>query len=497
LIRVSAWLAGACLALGSVTPLPSGAARSIQGEPDRELGTGLYALEWVRESPPRFAVEAKLPIDGRELAMATTRPGLIPELDAGGWPALVEGLEVADAEGMPLEVTRAGDGGWRLAAARTGRITLRYEVDFAPLEALEWPAPREAMWVEDGFLSLVGRALFVTTPALGKSAVAFGLPTGWRAVTAWEELAGAPLAYEVPSADALTENLVVLAQSAPDVVSAGGFELLVAPTQPWVAARDEVRRVLEAAIPHLVRFMGSDERASYLVVLLPQQEAGGESYRGSFAMNFDAAPSRANSAQWANTIAHEAFHQWNGWGLKGADYASTQWFQEGFTEYAANVALAAADLVTPEEFLGKLEQHVLNYAQLTTTLEATGGRKGPPLYSAGALVAFTWDVQIRSASAGERSLWDFMRNLWEHTGRGQWPYAWKDIESALDATAKLAWADFHRAHIQGNEPLPLDDVFALAGILTEPRPGGAPLLRLDPAASDAARALWQALVSAE
>lgn len=497
MIRVSAWLAGACLALGSVTPFTSGAARSTQGEAARKLEKGLFVVEWVRESPPRFVVEANLPIDGRELAMATTRPGLIPELDAGGWPALVQDLEVSDAEGMPLDVTRAGEGGWTLAEARAGRIQLRYEVDFAPLEALEWPAPREAMWVEDGFLSLVGRSLFVTTPALGRSAVAFELPTGWRAVTAWDELAGTPLAYEVPSAAALTENLVVLAQTAPDVVSAGGFKLLVAPTEPWVAARDEVRRVLEAAIPHLVRFMGTDERTSYLVALLARAESGGESYRNSFALNFADTPSRANSAAWANTIAHETLHQWNGWGLKGADFASTQWFQEGFTEYAANVALAAAGLVTPEEFLAQLTEHVENRSQLATTLEATGGHKGPPLYSAGALVAFTWDVRIRSASAGERSLWDFMRNLWEHTGRGQWPYAWKDLEAALAATADLDWADFHRAHIAGSEPLPLESTFDLVGIQIVISPNGQHELALDPLASQAEQSLWTALLAGD
>ena len=35
-------------------------------------------------TPPKLAVTANLPIDGDALEMNTTRPGNIPELDAGG-----------------------------------------------------------------------------------------------------------------------------------------------------------------------------------------------------------------------------------------------------------------------------------------------------------------------------------------------------------------------------------------------------------------------------
>jgi M61 glycyl aminopeptidase/Peptidase M61 N-terminal domain len=492
LLRLVASLA--LLLISGSAPLPARLALAAAQE-TKPLEAGAYRVEWARESPARFSVEADLPIDGQTLEMATTRPGGIPELDADGWTALIQDLRVSDAQGAEIEATSMGPEGWKLARPSSGRIHLSYAVDFSALEALGWPAPREAVWSEDGFLQLVGRSLFITAPALGASTVTFVLPTGWRAVTAWDERPGSPPELAVGSAAHLTENLVVLMQSAPDVVESGGFRLLVAPTAPWFSARSEVRRVLEAALPHLVGLLGVDERSSYLVSLLPLAETGGESYRSSFASTFEETPSRANSSRWANTIAHEVFHQWNGWRLRGADYASTQWFHEGFTEYAANVSLVAAGLVTPEEFLAKLAEHVQNRERLTTSLEDTGGHKGPPLYSAGALVAFTWDVQIRHASQGERSLWDFMRTLWEQTGRGQWPYEWKDLESALDATAKLDWAAFRRAHIAGTEPLPLDSTLALAGMRLETAPDGAPQLVLDPSSSEVARALWQDIVS--
>jgi len=453
-----------------------------QGEPGR------YVVSWLGEDPPRLRVEASLPIDGRELAMDTTRPGFVPELDAGGWPALVAGLS---------EFERAGDGGWRLAQPRSGRIEFTYAVDYAPLAALDWPAPREACWREEGYFSVIGRSIFVTTPALEGSSVSFVLPDGWRAVTPWDELPGSPSAFEVPSAPLLTQNLLVFTRSAPEVVSAGGLRVLVAPTRDWDGARAEVRRVLEGALPRLSGFMDSAERGNYLVALLPQSATGGEAFRSGFAMTFATTPSRANAAVWGNTIAHEVFHLWNGWGLRGADYASSQWFQEGFTEYAANVALVAAGIVTPEAFMEQLAEHVRRSRELATSLEATGGRKGPPLYSAGALVAFDWDVRIRHATGGKNTLWHVLRALWDRTGGGEWPYEWADIEAVLAQTADFDWSGFHRDHIAGREPLPLVETFAFAGIALRERAGQAPELTLDPSASDAARALWRALTSGD
>lgn len=473
--RRGPWLVGLAL-LAPVGP---------QGEPGR------YLVSWVREDPPRLRVETDLPIEGRELAMDTTRPAGIPELDAGGWPALVADLSAVDERGLALAHEDAGDGGWRLAQAHSGRIALRYEVDFEPLAALDWPGAREACWFEQGFFSVIGRSLFVTTPALEGSSVSFAAPDGWRAVTPWNELPGSPHAFAVPSAPLLTENLLVFARSAPEVVSAGGLRVLVAPTQAWNGARSEVRRVLEGTIPRLAGFMGSAERGSYVVALLPQQETGGESFRSGFALTFAATPSRENAALWGNTIAHEVFHQWNGWGLRGADYASSQWFQEGFTEYAANVALVASGITTGEEFLGTLAEHVRKRAQLATSLENTGGRKGPPLYSAGALVAFDWDVRIRHATAGEKSLWDVLRALWERTGGGAWPYEWADLEASLARTAGFDWNGYRSDHIAGREPAPLEETFALAGVRL--RGGETPQLEFDPGASPGARELWRSL----
>lgn len=169
--------------------------------------------------------------------------------------------------------------------------------------------------------------------------------------------------------------------------------------------------------------------------------------------------------------------------------------QEGFTEYVANLSLARAGVIDPDGFRKKLSEHVANYRRLSTTLEGGGTRKGPPLYSGGALVAFSWDVMIREATGGKRSLADFLRELWRRTDRGRRPYEWSDLQAALEATAPLDWQSFHTAHIRGDKPLPLAEVFARAGLRLRQAEDGSPRVEPDPEASAAATALWKGLIA--
>ncbi|HEX4823487.1 MAG TPA: hypothetical protein VFV19_04210 [Candidatus Polarisedimenticolaceae bacterium] len=445
-------------------------------------GEAVYRVDLTLAPSPRIKVHATVPSDGESLAMATSRPGDVPEVADAGWPGLVRHLRVTDERGAVVATSPAGAAGWKLARPVQGTLTLDYEVDYAPLAARSWPAPRECAFADGDHVIVIGRSVFLTTPAQQASAVRFLAPGGWSAVTPWRGT--------VPTTDDLTENLIAFTKKAPDTLTAGGFQVRVVPIGSWETARAEVRRVIDLSVKRLVAFVGASGTADYLVVLLPQNEHGGESFRASFALTLDAAPSAANLDDWGNTIAHEIFHHWNGWILQGADYMATQWFQEGFTEYAANLALVSAGLTSPEQFEAKLASHVANYRKLQTPLDAPGTHKGPPLYGGGALVAFTWDTMIREATRNARGLGDVFRALLRDAKK---PYSWTDIARALANVAPPDWTEFHHRFIHGTEPLPLDAAFARVGLkLTEGE--GSVRVDSDPAATEAAKARFRALI---
>lgn len=478
--------------LACLLAILSGIAASHRAQAE---SVGTYHVR-MREDSMRLMVSATLPLAGSALRMETTRPVGVPELDSLSWSGLVPELRVSDAAGNSITATRDGTRGWKLSRSDTTAtiVTVEYVVDYAPLARLGWPAPHEAAYRDSDNFVLVGRSLFVTTQATRECRVAFELPKGWHASTPWPARGGNET-YVADTPQDLVENLVVFSRRPRDDVAAMGFRLHINALGQWAEARADVRRVLEPVIRHHVAMMGVVGRTDYVVVLLPQRDFGGESYRGSFAASMDSLPGPSTTAALGNLVAHEIFHLWNGWMLRGADYASTQWFQEGFTEYSANVAIASSGLVSEQWFRSKLAEHLRNSRELATTLENTGGHKGPPLYSAGALVAFAWDVRIREASAGRRNLGDFFRELLRRTDGGMRKYAWTDIRAALDATATGDWEGDYQAFVRGKQPLPIDPALAAVAQRRIEDAGGV-RIEADPGAPAAARQRWAELLRA-
>lgn len=480
--------AGGILALA----LLPGSARALQ-----QTAPASYRVEMHGSAPPRITVRATLPSEGAVLTMASSHPADVPEVADAGWPGLIRNLAVTDPDGRAVGVTATGSGGWTLARAIRGPLRVQYDIDYAPLARRGWPAPREAAYADSTHLIVIGRSLFITTPAQQTSEVRFSVPRGWQPALPWAARAGAQNAAAVASPADLTENLLAFLKGPPEVVTAAGFEVRVVALGHWQPARGELRQVLAAALPRAVTMVGFEGQGEYLVVLLPQAEDGGESFRASFALNSTEAPSPANRGRWGNTLTHEIFHYWNGWRLRGADYPSSQWFQEGVTEYAANLALVSSGVIGPDAFYAKLASHVANYRRLGTPLDAPGTRKGPPLYSGGALVAFIWDATIREQNRGERGLGEVLRALLRETGQGARPYEWSDVQAALEGAAPNDWAQFHRRFIHGTKPLPLAATFSRLGLVLVEEGDGSLRVREDPAASDAARALRRAVIGGD
>ncbi len=461
--------------------------------PKGPAATPTYVVKLLQLNPPKLAVTAKLPMDGIALLMDQSRSAEVPEVADKGWPGLIRGLQVSDRDGRKLSVLSKGDAGWELAEAYHGTLTLNYQVDYSGPAANNWPAPRETAFADADHFIFVCRSVFITSAAASPADVEFELPAGWFSVAPWNPSGSITDKYSVASADDLVNNLVVLTRTNPEVVQAGEFQVFAVPMGQWEAVRSDLRRLLQGVIAYYVRMMGDHRPTRYLVVLLPIADSGGESFRSSFAFNVETPPTKATLVVWGHTIAHEVFHYWNGWRLRGSDYQSSQWFQEGFTEYAADRALLASGFMNEYQFRKRLAGYIDQYLKLTTPLSAPGGRKGPPLYSGGALVAFGWDVQIRNATRNRKGLNDFWRNLWTATNEGRIPYAWANIRTALLSVSPGDWEAFYQKYIVASGPLPLADLFSSAALQVDREQNGETKVKVNPAASPQASAVWRSL----
>jgi predicted metalloprotease with PDZ domain len=186
----------------------------------------------------------------------------------------------------------------------------------------------------------------------------------------------------------------------------------------------------------------------------------------------------------ASITAHEIFHAWNVKRLRPAEMVPYRydrwqptpwlWISEGITDYYADLALSRGGIVDSTVFLGLTAEKVQRVAEapptaledisLSTWVHPVDGSDAL-YYPKGSLAGTLIDILIRDASDNRRSLDDVMRSLYRTTYKAGRGFTGKDWWPAVAAAAGgRSFADFEARYIDGREPLPYDQVFALAGL---------------------------------
>jgi predicted metalloprotease with PDZ domain len=186
----------------------------------------------------------------------------------------------------------------------------------------------------------------------------------------------------------------------------------------------------------------------------------------------------------ASITAHEIFHAWNVKRLRPAEMVPYRydrwqptpwlWISEGITDYYADLALSRGGIVDSTVFLGLTAEKVQRVAEapptaledisLSTWVHPVDGSDAL-YYPKGSLAGMLIDILIRDASDNRRSLDDVMRSLYRTTYKAGRGFTGKDWWPAVAAAAGgRSFADFEARYIDGRDPLPYDQVFALAGL---------------------------------
>ncbi|MYM31769.1 M61 family peptidase [Duganella sp. CY15W] len=192
--------------------------------------------------------------------------------------------------------------------------------------------------------------------------------------------------------------------------------------------------------------------------------------------------------RYANFIPHDLVHSWNGKyrrpaGLSAPNFQSPPdgselWIVEGLSDYLGTVLAARAGMWDLEQFRGVLADNAaaIEHRQGRTwrDLEDNGRmamalwanqdqaydnwrRNGFDFYREGAMVWLDVDVALRNASAGKKSLDDFVALFYgggADTGPIARPYQMDDVIAALNQVVPLDWASFLRERVQSLQPNP-------------------------------------------
>lgn len=451
-----------------------------------------YTITAASLSPPRFTVRAELPLADDTLRVAQSWPCDLDALCEGGWPTLIADLRVTDLHGRVLRTESIGAKGWIVRDAYDSRVLVEYSADLADLSEAGWPAPREAAFSDGPTLFTLGRPLFVGTTAGDTARIRFVLPEGVHVSVPWMRDSADGHAFTVTGFEALVNNGIVIGPQPSESITAGRFSLELALFGQWNEKRELVTQLLRAHLTTFTRLLNSDERGSYLAVFMVDSDLGGESFESSYALS--ASPDSA-VATWGRLIGHEVFHYWNGHRIRGVDYASSQWFQEGLTEYYAIVSMARSGFMTSDEALAAFSRHLRAHRQFGKSLTASGNRKDRGFYGTATSTALVLDLMIRDATKNRRSLDDQMRQMWEAFGSKDREYTHAEVIEMMSATAGMDLSDFFQRHIEGDEPLPMESALLLAGLRLVRDEEGQESITEDPLALPRQRDLWLSLFS--
>jgi predicted metalloprotease with PDZ domain len=444
-------------AVASALLFPASVAAAQAREPGR------YELSWTAENFPVVSVSAELDVVDGAITMFSGLNDAFAE--PRGFAAFVRDLEVSTADGRVIRAVPDDQSGWTLPGFNSGRIRLRYKVDFSYASERFATGNEQIALLEGRGVFATGFALFITSGLDGPAEVAIEAPPSWDVTTAWARNDDGR--YSVPDKNGLLRNMLAVGRGYySERLVRSGVELRIVLFGYHAGAAAAVRAVFLPVMDSYVRLFRHDEPGQFAFAILPGPNDG-EGYINSFASSQPLPPAERDRLVWANSLAHEFFHFWNGSRIASTwdHYPERQWFSEGFTEYYANRALLETGIIdeaTYSEILSQyLSMHLLfatnsNFANIT--MREAGRSKGryrPGVYDSGVAAAFCLDGMIRSASDDRRALDDLMRLLDTRFGSTGQPLVFEDIATAASEVLGEDRRDFFTQHIEGREPLPV------------------------------------------
>ena len=437
-----------------------------------------------------FHVAAEFPTGGKDTLFVSLPAWSPGNYEIQNYARYVHGFRAKNASGQPLHWDRADKDTWRVATARSDRVTV--EFDYSS-DSIDLSIAR----VAQDFGQFLGTNLFMFEEGqwARPAEVRFSLPAGWQVTTALKGPTNG--VYRAADYHELADAMTFVGHYSVDSLQADGkwIRIAVWPAADYTpAVARNLRNGLAKMAPVQNRIMGEAPYDLYTVFFNvihgPIDFGGGLEHSASQydimpALAF-ADPSGALGDFMYPLLSHEFFHLWNVKRIRPAemwpyDYHAEQytpllWWSEGVTDYYADLTNLRSGLWTPDEFLANA---ITNIKQVEDTPEPWSVEDGSEAtwihevyinssqlyYPKGSLLGFLLDISIRDATDNAHNLDQVMRALYTRYYRQNKGFLTADLLSEL-RTAGMPDVDaFYRRYIDGRDSLPYETVFAKAGLV--------------------------------
>lgn len=296
----------------------------------------------------------------------------------------------------------------------------------------------------------------------------------------YHELADAPLMYNRPD----TVWLKV-----------GNADILVSVFSPnnKFATKDlaaDIKPTLEAQKDYLGGTLPIDKYA-FIIYMSDRQDLTRYGALEHAQSSFYYLPESFSEEQLSKSIkdiaAHEFFHILTPLSIHSEeigdfDYINPKmsrhlWLYEGLTEYAAHHAQLQAGIIDLPTYLDRQMDKIensrtrhsdtLSFTKMSQEVLETYKDEYANVYEKGALIGLSLDLKLRQLSGGKYGTKELMRDLAKTYGKDK---SFKD-EELFDKITELTYPEirtFFRNHVEGGQPLPLEELFASIGIIFDP-----------------------------
>jgi predicted metalloprotease with PDZ domain len=408
---------------------------------------------------------------------------------AGGyqWDLCIKNLRLIREDGSAVPLHPAGRNRWSLPVGATGQVKLNYEADlsFTDTGKVQAGSQRGGQFFGDA-LYLVNRALFVMSNAPGPKEIEFEVPAEFEIATPWEKIGARR--YRARENSQLADNATVLGRFPSFQIKEGKFDLTLALPGSTQDSKTLIEPALRSILHEYLRIFPDTPEFHIVLSYFRGPEENGEAYKDSGALTSVEPVTSANRILWANFLAHELFHHWNGNMIVGKDQATnagtTEWFAEGATEYMANRTLVRTAVISPDLFLKKMETNIGMYLYWRwalpfsgTSLQDAGAKTAltvphgaiaktynrPGVYSGGWVATFCLDTTIQKQTGGQKELDDLFRLMESRFGLTVTEYTSEDLQRAASEVAGINLAAFFSHYIASPESLPVKECLSDAG----------------------------------
>jgi predicted metalloprotease with PDZ domain len=337
----------------------------------------------------------------------------------------IKEMKATGPDGTELRVERTDPNTWTVDAA-PAQVTFAYNVPFQ--------VNRDV-----GHYSGPGVYVYVVGRIREACRLTLDLPEAWRSASGLDE--AGPNAYFAPNYDVLADNPVTVGKFESDSYTAMGVPhtIVYYAGDPGALDREAVVKTCRFISESQGSFFGGLPFSKYVWHFNVMEAAdGGWGLEHLSSTTIGLAAGLGPGT--VSVCSHEYFHAWNVKRIRSRvlgpfDYqvlpkTGALWWLEGVTDYYANVFLHRYGWFDTDYFhqalLRNLDRtrsnqrrfEVSPYDASLRVGEANNGRGnsngfGVSYYNTGWLVGMCLDIELRSATAGQRSLDDVVLKLWE------------------------------------------------------------------------------------